>query len=68
MSIPPISNYPNDQVETVNAVNNPEDSDAGTRPVSFSKHLYVDRNDFMEDPPKKYFRMSIGKLKALFGK
>ena len=56
-----ISNYPNDQVETVNAVNNPEDSDAGTRPVSFSKHLYVDRNDFMEDPPKKYFRMSIGK-------
>lgn len=56
-----ISNYPDDQVETVNAVNNPEDSDAGTRPVSFSKHLYVDRNDFMEDPPKKYFRMSIGK-------
>ena len=46
-------------METVDAVNNPEDSDAGTRPVSFSKHLYVDRNDFMEDPPKKYFRMSI---------
>ena len=56
-----ISNYPDDQVETMNAVNNPEDSDAGTRPVSFSKHLYVDRNDFMEDPPKKYFRMSLGK-------
>ncbi|MEK9773073.1 MAG: glutamine--tRNA ligase/YqeY domain fusion protein [Opitutae bacterium] len=56
-----ISNYPDDQVETVDAVNNPEDPDAGTRPVSFSKHLYVDRNDFMEDPPKKYFRMSPGK-------
>ena len=56
-----ISNYPDDQVETVDAVNNPEDPDVGTRPVSFSKHLYVDRNDFMEDPPKKYFRMSPGK-------
>jgi len=56
-----ISNYPEDQVETVDAVNNPEDPDAGTRPVPFSKHLYVDRNDFMEDPPKKYFRMSPGR-------
>jgi glutaminyl-tRNA synthetase len=56
-----LSNYPDDQVETVDAVNNPEDPDAGTRPVSFSKHLYIDRNDFMEDPPKKYFRMSPGK-------
>jgi glutaminyl-tRNA synthetase len=56
-----ISNYPEDQVETVDAVNNPEDPDAGTRPVPFSKHLYVDRNDFMEDPPKKYFRMTPGR-------
>jgi glutaminyl-tRNA synthetase len=56
-----ISNYPDNQVESVDAVNNPEDPEAGTRPVSFSKHLYVDRNDFMEDPPKKYFRMSPGK-------
>ena len=56
-----ISNYPEDQVETVDAVNNPEDSEAGTRPISFSKHIYVDRNDFMEDPPKKYFRMSPGR-------
>jgi len=56
-----ISNYPDDQVETVDAVNNPEDPEAGTRPISFSKHLYVDRNDFMEDPPKKYFRMSPGR-------
>ena len=56
-----ISNYPEDKSETVDAVNNPEDPDAGTRPVPFSKHLYVDRNDFMEDPPKKYFRMSLGR-------
>jgi len=56
-----ISNYPDDQAETVDAVNNPEDPKAGTRPISFSKHLYVDRNDFMEDPPKKYFRMSPGR-------
>ena len=56
-----LANYPDDQVESVDAVNNPEDPDAGTRQVSFSKHLYVDRNDFMEDPPKKYFRMSPGK-------
>lgn len=56
-----ISNYPTDKCETVDAVNNPEDPSAGTRPVSFSKHLYVDRNDFMEDPPKKYFRMSPGR-------
>ena len=45
----------------MDAVNNPEDPKAGTRPISFSKHLYVDRNDFMEDPPKKYFRMSPGR-------
>lgn len=56
-----IINYPDEQVEQVDAVNNPEDPDAGTRPVSFSKHLYIDRNDFMEDPPKKYFRMSPGR-------
>jgi glutaminyl-tRNA synthetase len=56
-----ISNYPEDKTETVDAVNNPEDPEAGTRSVSFSKHLYVDRNDFMEDPPKKYFRMSPGR-------
>lgn len=56
-----IINYPDEQVEQVDAVNNPEDPDAGTRPVSFSKNLYVDRNDFMEDPPKKYFRMSPGR-------
>lgn len=56
-----IINYPDEQVEQVDAVNNPENPDAGTRPVSFSKRLYIDRNDFMEDPPKKYFRMSPGR-------
>ncbi len=55
-----ISNYPDDQVETVDAVNNPEDPSAGVRQVSFSRNLFIDRSDFMEDPPKKYFRMSPG--------
>jgi glutaminyl-tRNA synthetase len=56
-----ISNYPDGQVEEVDAVNNPEDPEAGARPLSFSKTIFVDRNDFMEDPPKKYFRMSPGR-------
>jgi len=56
-----ISNYPDGQVEELDAVNNPEDETAGTRKISFSKTIFIDRNDFMEDPPKKYFRMAIGK-------
>ena len=56
-----ISNYPDDQVEELDAVNNPEDPSAGTRKITFSKHLFIDRNDFMEDPPKKFFRMAVGK-------
>ena len=56
-----IENYPAEQTEEVEAVNNPEDPDAGSRKISFSRNLYVDRNDFMEDPPKKYFRMAPGK-------
>jgi len=56
-----ISNYPEDQIEELDAVNNPEDPGAGTRKITFSKKIYIDRNDFMEDPPKKYFRMAIGK-------
>jgi glutaminyl-tRNA synthetase len=56
-----ISNYPDGQVEELDAVNNPEDQNAGTRKISFSKTIFIDRNDFMEDPPKKYFRMAIGK-------
>ena len=56
-----ISNYPDDQFEKLDAVNNPEDQNAGTRKITFSKTIYIDRNDFMEDPPKKFFRLAIGK-------
>ena len=56
-----IENYPEDQTEELDAVNNPEDSEAGTRKVPFSRELYIERDDFMEDPPKKYFRLSIGR-------
>ncbi len=54
-----IDNYPDDQVEYMEIENNQEDSDAGTRKVPFSKELYIERDDFMEDAPKKFFRMSI---------
>lgn len=55
-----IENYPEDRVETLEAINNPEDPDAGTRSVPFSRELYVERSDFMEDPPKKFFRLAPG--------
>src|SRR6186713_229538 len=55
-----IENYPEGQVEYVDAVNNPEDPDAGTRPVPFSREIYIERDDFMEAPPKKFFRLSPG--------
>lgn len=54
-----IDNYP-EQSEELDAINNPEDESAGTRKVSFSKTLFIERDDFMENPPKKYFRMAIG--------
>jgi glutaminyl-tRNA synthetase len=53
-----IENYPEDLVEEMDAVNNPEDPDAGTRKVPFSKIIYIEREDFMEDPPKKFFRLA----------
>ncbi len=56
-----ITNYPEDQVEQLDAVNNPEDPTAGTRKVPFSKVLYMERDDFMEDPPKKFFRLAPGR-------
>mgnify|MGYP001161474309 CR=1 FL=1 len=56
-----IENYPEGQTEEVDAVNNPEDPETGTRKVSFSREIFIDQNDFMEDPPKKYFRLSPGK-------
>jgi glutaminyl-tRNA synthetase len=55
-----IDNYPAGQVEQLTAVNNPEDPAAGTRQVPFSRVLYIEREDFREDPPKKYFRLSPG--------
>jgi glutaminyl-tRNA synthetase len=55
-----IENYPEGQVEDVEAVNNPEDPEAGTRAVPFSREIYIERDDFMEAPPKKFFRLSPG--------
>ena len=56
-----IDNYPADQVEQMEAVNNPEDTSAGTRTVPFSRILYIEQEDFREDPPKQYFRLSPGR-------
>ncbi len=56
-----IENYPEDLVEEMDAVNNPEDPDAGTRKVLFSKIIYIEREDFMEEPPKKFFRLAPGR-------
>jgi glutaminyl-tRNA synthetase len=56
-----IENYPEDQVEEMDAVNNPEDPGAGTRKVPFSRVLYIEREDFREDPPKKFFRLAPGR-------
>ncbi|MGI6038165.1 MAG: glutamine--tRNA ligase/YqeY domain fusion protein [Limnochordia bacterium] len=56
-----IENYPEGQVEELEAINNPEDPEAGTRKVPFSKVIYIDRDDFMEDPPKKFFRLAPGR-------
>ena len=53
-----IVNYPEDQTEELEAVNNPEDPKAGSRLVPFSRELYIERDDFMEDPPKKFFRLA----------
>ncbi len=56
-----IDNYPEGQVEEVDAVNNPEDASAGKRKVPFSKVLYIEQDDFREDPPKQYYRLSPGR-------
>ncbi len=56
-----IDNYPEDQVEELDAINNPEDPDAGMRKIPFSRTLYIEREDFMEDPPKKFFRLAPGR-------
>src|SRR6202522_4258046 len=56
-----IDNYPEGQVEEMDAVNNPEDASAGTRKVPFARVLYIEQDDFREDPPKGYFRLSPGR-------
>lgn len=56
-----IDNYPDDLVEQMDAVNNPEDESAGMRTVPFSKVLYIEKDDFREDPPKQYYRLSPGR-------
>jgi glutaminyl-tRNA synthetase len=56
-----IDNYPDDQVEELDAVNNPEDASMGTRKIPFSRVLYIERDDFREDPPKNYYRLAPGR-------
>lgn len=56
-----ITNYPQGQSEHFEAINNPEDPTAGTRQVPFSREIYIERDDFMEDPPKKFFRLGPGR-------
>ena len=56
-----ITNYPDNQTEEMEAINNPEDETAGTHTITFSKNLWIERDDFMEDAPKKFFRMTPGK-------
>lgn len=56
-----IENWPADKVEHLDAVNNPEDPSSGTRKVALTRRIYIDRDDFREEPPKKYFRLSPGK-------
>ena len=56
-----LTNYPEGQVEEADVINNPEDASAGTRRVPFSRVLYIERDDFMENPPKKFFRLAPGR-------
>jgi len=56
-----IENYPEDRIEYMDAVNNPEDPEAGKRKVPFSREIYIERDDFMEEPPKKFFRLAPGR-------
>ena len=56
-----IENMPQGEVDYLDAGNNPEDPDAGTRPVAFSRTLYIEREDFMEDPPRRFYRLTLGR-------
>jgi len=62
-----ITNYPENEVEMLDIENNPDDENAGTRKVPFSRELYIEREDFMEEPPKKYFRLFPGNEVRLKG-
>lgn len=62
-----ITNYPDGKDEVLNTENNPEDTSAGDREILFSNELFIEKDDFMEDPPKKYFRLSPGKMVRLKG-
>jgi glutaminyl-tRNA synthetase len=56
-----IENYPESRSETVEALNNPEDAGAGTRPIPFARELFIERDDFLEDPPKNFYRLAPGR-------
>src|SRR6184192_821463 len=56
-----VTNFPEDRFEDVDVINNPEDPSAGTRKVPFARELYIERDDFMENPPKKFFRLAPGR-------
>jgi glutaminyl-tRNA synthetase len=56
-----IENYPAGQAETLQAINHPDDPSAGTRPITFGREIYIEQEDFMEDPPKKFFRLAPGR-------
>src|SRR5206468_12879774 len=56
-----ITNYPEGQVDELDAINNPEDESAGTRKVPFSRELYIEQDDFREEPPPKFYRLSPGR-------
>ena len=60
-----ITNYPEGEMEYLNAINNPEDESMGSRQIPFSRELYIEREDFMEDAPKKFFRMTPGRCVRL---
>jgi glutaminyl-tRNA synthetase len=56
-----LTNYPENEEEDLLAINNPEDESAGTRKLKFTKEIYIERDDFMEDPPRKFFRLAPGR-------
>ena len=62
-----IANYPGDQVEELELVNNPNNADAGSRKVPFTRHIFIESDDFMEDPPNKFFRLGPGREVRLIG-